>query len=70
MAPLSLQTTYKLNSGYEIPIVGFGVSYCSSSSSSFRGQIQRCPEQTLTYIVFLDRFIKRELNPTTPPGIS
>lgn len=26
MAPLSLETTYKMNSGYEIPIVGYGVS--------------------------------------------
>lgn len=26
MAPLSLQSTYKLVSGYEIPVVGFGVS--------------------------------------------
>lgn len=26
MAPTSLETTYKLNSGYEIPVVGFGVS--------------------------------------------
>ncbi|BDD59884.1 hypothetical protein MPDQ_006827 [Monascus purpureus] len=25
MAPTSLETTYKLNSGYEIPVVGFGV---------------------------------------------
>ncbi|KAJ9198739.1 hypothetical protein DTO271D3_6123 [Paecilomyces variotii] len=25
MAPLSLETTYKMNSGYEIPIVGYGV---------------------------------------------
>ncbi|OJJ51317.1 hypothetical protein ASPZODRAFT_107802 [Penicilliopsis zonata CBS 506.65] len=25
MAPVSIQTTYKLNSGYEIPVVGFGV---------------------------------------------
>jgi hypothetical protein len=27
MAGLSLQSTYKLVSGYEIPVVGFGVSY-------------------------------------------
>jgi hypothetical protein len=26
MAPISLQSTYKLVSGYEIPVVGFGVS--------------------------------------------
>lgn len=27
MAGLSLRSTYKLVSGYEIPVVGFGVSY-------------------------------------------
>jgi hypothetical protein len=26
MAPLTLQSTYKLVSGFEIPVVGFGVS--------------------------------------------
>lgn len=25
MAPLTLQSTYKMVSGYEIPIIGFGV---------------------------------------------
>lgn len=29
MASLSLQSTYKLVSGYEIPVVGFGVSFDS-----------------------------------------
>ena len=27
MESLTLKSTYKMHSGYEIPIVGFGVSY-------------------------------------------
>lgn len=35
MAELSLQSTRKLVSGYEIPVVGFGVCFQESESSSW-----------------------------------
>lgn len=39
MAPLNLQTKIKLNSGYEIPALGYGVSQHSSHSHPFKNSL-------------------------------
>ncbi|PGH09269.1 hypothetical protein GX51_00711 [Blastomyces parvus] len=45
MAPLKLQSTYKMNSGYEIPVLGFGLLYSYRSIKRLKS----------TYIYISDR---------------
>lgn len=39
MAPLSLRSTFKLNSGFELPLLGFGVSPLQSANKTQQPQL-------------------------------